>query len=53
MNQDHRPDDLGDPGEMTRDEAERLLGAIEQAERELQRSKLRKGRRDTPVARDW
>lgn len=46
-------DDFGDPGQMTREEAERLLGAIEQAERELQRSKLRKGRRDTPVARDW
>jgi len=52
-NQDFRPDERGDPGEMTREEAERLLGAIEQAERELQRSKLKKGRRDTPVARDW
>lgn len=42
-----------DSGEMTQEEAERLLSAIEQAERDLQRSKLRKGRRDTPVARDW
>jgi Ca-activated chloride channel family protein len=42
-----------DPGEMTQEEAERLLSAIEQAERDLQRSRLRKGRRDTPVARDW
>lgn len=53
MDQDSRPDYRGDQGEMTREDAERLLGAIEQAERELQRSKLRKGRRDTPVARDW
>jgi Ca-activated chloride channel family protein len=42
-----------DPGELSRAEAERLLNALEQSERELQRSKLRKGRRDTPVARDW
>lgn len=47
------PGDLRDSGEMTREDAERLLGAIERAERELQRSRLRKGRRDTPVARDW
>jgi hypothetical protein len=42
-----------DPGVMTPAEADRLLSAIEQAERDLQRSKLRKGRRETPVARDW
>src|SRR5690606_35013692 len=30
--------DLNDPGQMTREEAERILGAIEQAERELQRA---------------
>jgi Ca-activated chloride channel family protein len=47
------PGDRGDPGEMSQQEAERLLSAIEQAERDLQRSRLRKGRRDTPVARDW
>jgi Ca-activated chloride channel family protein len=42
-----------DSGKMTPEEAERLLSAIEQAERDLQRSKLRKGQRETPVARDW
>lgn len=45
--------ELQDPGEMSQAEAERLLSAIEQAERDLQRARLRKGRRDTPVARDW
>lgn len=42
-----------DQGQMDRDQAERILSAIEQNERELHRQKLRKGRRDTPVARDW
>lgn len=45
--------DHQDSGEMSQQEAERLLSAVEQAERDLQRSKLRKGKRDTPVARDW
>lgn len=47
------PDDHRDPGELSQEEAERLLSAVEQAERDLQRSRLRKGKRDTPVARDW
>lgn len=47
-NSEHR-----DPGELSQAEAERLLSAVEQAERDLQRSRLRKGNRDTPVARDW
>lgn len=50
---DRERDQLDDPGAMSQAEAERILSAIEQAERELQRSKLRKGKRDTPVARDW
>jgi Ca-activated chloride channel family protein len=52
-NQDPGAAEPRDPGELSRAEAERLLNALEQSERELQRSKLRKGRRDTPVARDW
>ncbi len=42
-----------DPGAMTREQAERILSAVEQDERELFRQKLRQGRRDAPVARDW
>lgn len=38
---------------MSREQAEQLLAAIEQDERELTRDKLRKGQRRTPVARDW
>jgi Ca-activated chloride channel family protein len=40
-------------GAMTREQAERLLAAVEQNERDLVRDKLRKGRRETQVARDW
>lgn len=40
-------------GRMTREQAERILSAVEQDERELYRQKLRKGRRNTPVTRDW
>ena len=42
-----------DPGTMTREQAERILSAVEQDERELFREQLRKGQRETPVARDW
>ena len=42
-----------DSGEMTPEQAERILRAAEQSERDLYRDKLRQGRRDTPVARDW
>lgn len=38
---------------MTREQAERILSAVEQDERELYREKLRRGQRETPVARDW
>ncbi len=41
------------PGTMSREQAERILSAVEQDERELFREKLRQGRRRTPVARDW
>ncbi|HEX7051654.1 MAG TPA: tetratricopeptide repeat protein [Longimicrobiales bacterium] len=40
-------------GTLSREQAARILSAVEQDERELYREKLRKGRRDTPVARDW
>lgn len=38
---------------MTRAQAEQILAAVEQDERDLTRDKLRKGQRRTPVARDW
>jgi Ca-activated chloride channel family protein len=38
---------------LTRDEADRVLSAVEQDERDLTREKLRKGQRRTPVRRDW
>jgi Ca-activated chloride channel family protein len=38
---------------MSREQADRILSAIEQDERDLTRQKLRKGQRSTPVARDW
>jgi Ca-activated chloride channel family protein len=47
-----------DPGsaarnEMSRDQADRILSAVEQDERDLTRERLRKGQRRTPVTRDW
>jgi Ca-activated chloride channel homolog len=38
---------------MSQQEADRILSAIEQDERELTREKLRRGERRTPVLRDW
>jgi Ca-activated chloride channel family protein len=38
---------------MGREQADRILSAIEQDERDLTREKLKKGQRRTPVARDW
>jgi len=38
---------------MSQDEADRILSAIEQDERELTREKLRRGQRRVPVTRDW
>lgn len=38
---------------MSVEEAERILAAIEQDERELFQDRLRQGRRDTPTERDW
>jgi tetratricopeptide (TPR) repeat protein len=38
---------------MSQEEADRVLSAVEQDERELTREKLKKGQRRTPVARDW
>lgn len=38
---------------MSEEEADRVLSAVEQDERELTREKLKKGQRRTPVARDW
>ena len=38
---------------MSQQQAERILKAAEQDERDLYRAKLRRGRRSVPVARDW
>ena len=38
---------------MSQEQAERVLSAVEQDERQLTREKLKKGQRRTPVARDW
>ena len=38
---------------LTQDQAERILSAVEQDERELFRDKLRKGQREVRVTRDW
>lgn len=38
---------------MTQEQAERILSAVEQDERELFQDKLRKGRQESRTARDW
>jgi Ca-activated chloride channel family protein len=38
---------------MSQEQADRVLSAVEQDERQLTREKLKKGQRRTPVARDW
>jgi Ca-activated chloride channel homolog len=38
---------------MSQEQADRILNAIEQDERDLTREKLRRGQRETPVLRDW
>jgi Ca-activated chloride channel family protein len=38
---------------MSQEQADRILSAVEQDERQLTREKLRKGERRTPVTRDW
>jgi hypothetical protein len=38
---------------LSKEEADRILSAVEQNERELTRETLRKGQRSTSVARDW
>lgn len=41
------------PGELTQEQAERILSAVEQDERDLYKEKLRSGRRERPVLRNW
>jgi Ca-activated chloride channel homolog len=48
----HEHGPAGD-GELSREEAERILNAAEQDELQVTRERLRKGQRRTPVARDW
>lgn len=38
---------------LTPEQAEQILNAVEQDERELYQEQLRRGARETPVARDW
>jgi Ca-activated chloride channel family protein len=42
-----------DRQQMSREQAERILSAIEQDERDLTRDRLRRGQRSVPVLRDW
>lgn len=42
-----------DGSAMSREQAEQILNAVEQDERELYQDQLRKGSRETPVIRDW
>lgn len=48
-----RPERTPAPGEMTQEQAERVLGSVEQDERELFRDQMRDAQRDRPVLRDW
>jgi Ca-activated chloride channel homolog len=41
------------PTALTPEEAERILAAVEQDERQVYRDQLRRGQRDTRVLRDW
>jgi Ca-activated chloride channel homolog len=43
----------GDPGQLSREEADRILGAADQDELQVARERLRMGQRRTPVLRDW
>jgi Ca-activated chloride channel homolog len=45
--------DALDEQSMSREQADRILSAVEQDERELAREKLQRGQRRTPVIRDW
>ncbi|MGH7504082.1 MAG: hypothetical protein ACRELX_00450, partial [Longimicrobiales bacterium] len=47
------PSGGGQREEMSQEQADRILSAVEQDERQLTREKLRKGQRRTPVRRDW
>jgi len=40
-------------GAMSQEQAEQILNAVEQDERELYQEQLRRGARETPVLRDW
>jgi Ca-activated chloride channel homolog len=49
-----RPGDAGaQDGPMSPEDAERILNALEQDERQVFQDRLRQGRRDDPTARDW
>ncbi|HEY8468584.1 MAG TPA: tetratricopeptide repeat protein [Longimicrobiales bacterium] len=50
--QDHRARPQPTGG-MTREQAERILSAAEQDERELYRERMRRSQRERPVERDW
>ena len=41
------------PAPLTPEQAEQIMNAVEQDERELYQEQLRRGARETPVARDW
>jgi Ca-activated chloride channel homolog len=52
--QGDEPNGGGDtPAPLTPQQAEQIMNAVEQDERELYQEQLRRGARETPVARDW
>ena len=52
--QGDQPRGSGDhPAPLTPEQAEQILNGVEQDERELYQEQLRRGARETPVARDW
>jgi Ca-activated chloride channel family protein len=51
--QETQSESRADRSPLTKEQADRVLSAVEQDERDLTREKLRKGQRRTPVRRDW
>jgi hypothetical protein len=51
--QESQTPDASDRSPLTRDQADRILSAIEQDERDLTRRNLRRGQRRTAVRKDW
>jgi Ca-activated chloride channel family protein len=53
LEQESENPQASDRSPLTREQADRILSAIEQDERDLTRRNLRRGQRRTPVRKDW